>query len=469
MRFLSPTLAASLLLLGLGSPVRAQDCQGCGGLSATPAQARADVPQQQGPVLEIDDEDDKVFGEIETQLNALLIVDESGAIVVRKEFADSLPIPAERVQQMLGQFIELGADGKIHVTDRETVRPYLPMLQRFLGPESMERMRQLQTLPPEQRRDAMRRMFQNPNGPTPTPAPTPAPAPTPRPEPRPTPAPEPRATPRAERRPDPRDDDRTRQLEQRLSAVEDSLKRMERMLERSLEQRAARGADRRDGDGRADEDAPRRRGLLGGGDMMERARVWSRGLKKLREVTQPEDMEAIGRAMARLREQIKPEDLRDRGALMEKLQESIDPADMGRMMEIFSEFLGTPEGRAMTEEVEKLVARLEEMVNAQDRQGPGGRGLDRGLDGAMERLEELLGRGGENERGLREQLERLVRGRDARPEQRQEQDQRQHGQSGDERLHREGRPEAPAPRPRSNDKPRSNDRPRGLPEGARLY
>lgn len=434
MRILSSTLAASLLVLGLGAPGWAQDCQGCGGLSATPAGG-----QQQGPVLEIDDEDDKVFAEIETQLNALLIVDESGAILVRKEFADSLPIPAERVQQMLGQFIELGADGKIHISDRETVRPYLPMLQRFLGPDSMERMRQLQSLPPEQRRDAMRRMLQNPNGPTPTPTPTPPPRPEPRPE------------PRAERRPEPRDDDRTRQLEQRLSSVEDSLKRMERMLERSLEQpRRAEGRDE-------GERETRRRG---GGDMMERARVWGRGLKKLREVTQPEDMEAIGRAMARLREQIKPEDLRDRGALMEKLQESVDPADMGRMMEIFSEFLGTPEGRAMADEVEKLVARLEEMVNSQDRQGPG-RGLDRGLDGAMERLEDLLGRGGDGERGLREQLERLVRGRDARPEERRGQDQRQHGQGGDERLHREGRPDAP--------RPRSNDKPRGLPEGARLY
>lgn len=451
MRFLSSTLAASLFVLGLGAPGWAQDCQGCGGLSATPAGG-----QQQGPVLEIDDDDDKIFGEIETQLNNLLIVDESGTIVVRKEFADSLPIPAERVQQMLGQFIELGPDGKIKISDRETVRPYLPMLQRFLGPESMERMRQLQTLPPEQRRDAMRRMFQNPNGQAPAPTPAPAPAPTPRPEPRPEP--------RAERRQEPRDDDRTRQLEQRLSSVEESLKRMERMLERSLEQRARR-ADGRDGDGRADEDSPRRRGLLGGGDMMERARVWSRGLKKLREVTQPEDMEAIGRALARLREQVKPEDLRDRGALMEKLQESIDPADMGRMMEIFSEFLGTPEGRAMADEVEKLVARLEEMVNSQDRQGPG-----RGLDGAMERLEDLLGRGGENERGLREQLERLVRGRDAHPEQRQEQGQRQHGGQGDERLHRESRPEAPAPRPR-NERQGQNEggRPRGLPEGARLY
>lgn len=431
---LSSFAAAMLFSLGLATASPAQDC---------PPTPECPCPGALGPTThEIDDaEDAKALDELELRLQEILVVDENGVPVLRKEFAEGMPFPADRVQAMLGSFVELDAAGKIKLKDREAVKPYLPMIKRFLSPESMQRMRDLQNLPPEQRREAMRRMM-GPGGPAPTPTPTPAPTPTP--EPRRAETPRPAETPRDRARP--REDGH---VEERLTRLERQLSRIEELLERGL--RGGERGDRGDrGDRGADREQPRRGGL---GDLfgrrqddrglLQRAEVWGKGLRRLSELATPEDMEAIGRALGKLRETVGPEDLRDRGALLNKLQDAVDPADIGRLMELFSEFMGSAEGRALAAEIEQLVKRLEQLVDS-----PEGERMGK----ALERLEGMLGRGDEKKGdGVREQLERLIRPRGG--EERQPEGGRLHRGRGDE-----SRPER-----------RPTERPRGLPDGARLY
>ena len=59
------------------------------------------------------------------------------------------------------------------------------------------------------------------------------------------------------------------------------------------------------------------------------------------------------------------EDLRDRDQLFDKLQGSMEPQDMGRMMELFSEFMGTDEGRAFVEELDGMAEDFEGMMNGE--------------------------------------------------------------------------------------------------------
>lgn len=454
--------AAVALAFTLQAPAALADDGCCGPLGpAGPAGSN-------GPVVQIDDDDStdmQVIRELEARLNEVLIVEESGRIVLREEFKEGLPIPADRVQMMLGSFVELGPDGKIKIRNPEQVKPYLPMIQRFLSPESMEQLRELQKLPPEQRREAMQRMFGRGGQaqPAPTPAPQPRPA-APKPEAKPAPAPrgeeegwdddgdedEGHLHTRPERdghfHREPRadhehgDDDgahehgrtappaRAGDLDQRMAQLEHRLERLERAL--------------REGQGRHPEaDAPRgeRRGMLDlfgrgrerrdvFGDLGRRAEVWRGGLKKLSEIMQPEDFQRLGRTMDRLRGQLGSGDLRDRGKLMEKVQESVDPQDIGRFMEIFSEFIGSPEGREFVAEIERVIERLEQLVNSEQGQR---------LGDALERL-------GGGEGDLRERMDQLMRGRDARP--------RGEGQR------EEGRRE----------QPRRQRQPR-VPEGAKLY
>jgi hypothetical protein len=473
MKFTNTVGALALALsFGHGSVARADDgcCPGAAGAS-----------RAVGPGIEIQDgegqDEAATIRELEARLNEVLVVEESGRVVLREEFKAGLPFPADRVQAMLGSFVELGPDGKIKIRDVEMVRPYLPMIQRFLSPESMERLRELQKLPPEERRDAMQRMFGR--GGQPEPAPAPAPAPQPRPEPRPAPAPAPRTNPHhgegehSHARPgsdghfhrDLRGDHQHGEqghshgddshshgeqgrshggdgsLDERMARLEHRLDRMERALRDGMERQ--HGSDDR-GEPRAER---RRGGLLGelfgrGGDrggrrdpfsdMGRRAGVWRDGLGKLSEILEPDDFQRISKTLERLRGQVDGGDLRDRGRMMEKLQDSVDPADIGRFMEIFSEFIATPEGREFAAELERIVERLEEVVNS-----------DRGR-----RLGDTLDRMGQGD--MRERMEGLMRGRDARPGQREE----------EARPSRRAEPAQPS---------RRQGQPRNVPEGAKLY
>lgn len=424
------------------------------------------------PVIQIDDEDDStdaaVIRELEARLNEVLIVEESGRIVLREEFKEGLPFPADRVQMMLASFVELGPDGKIKLRNPAQVKPYLPMIQRFLSPESMEQLRELQKLPPEQRREAMQRMFGRGGQAEPERAPTPGPTPKPEPKPEPKPTPAPRGEdegwdegddeghlhtrpgrdghfhrePRADHDHDDHDHGaeghghaapgaRPGDMDERMAQLEHRLERLERAL--------------REGQGRhshADEPRAQRRGMLDlfgrreradgaerrdpFGELGRRAEVWRGGLRKLSEIMQPDDFQRLGRTMDRLRKQVGSGDLQDRGKLMEKLQDSVDPQDIGRFMEIFSEFIATPEGREFAAEIERLIERLEAIVNS-----------DQG-----KRLGDAFERFGGGQGDLRERMDQLMRGRDARP--------RDEGR----------RPE--------REQPRRRGEPR-VPEGAKLY
>lgn len=412
-----------------GALTRGQD--GCGGCQATRAAERGPL----GGALEIDDVA-KQLEELERRLGEVLVVDENGRIVLRDEFAESLPFPKDRVQAMLAQFVELDGKGKIRLKDPEQVRPYLPMIQRFLSDDAMARVRELQKLPPEQRREALQRMMQEqgqgPRGAAPAPGPRGEARPGPRPEPRPAPRPEPRpGADSSERRHHAErgaPDDRVHQdVMKRLDEIERSLHRIERML---AEQGRTAPHPRR-GEGRA---RPGQRRPMG--EVLERFGTWRRGMQKLAEIMEPGDVEALMRTFDKLRGDLGPGALRDRGELLQKLQGALEPKDMVRMLEVFSEFMGSEEGRAMMAELERSVERLEGFMNSERGQR---------LGEAFGRLGERLGEGG-GEGGMREQLERLVRGRDrAEPGRR----------GGDERK--------PAP-----DRQDRSTKPR-VPDGARLY
>src|SRR5262249_15635590 len=49
----------------------------------------------------------------------------------------------------------------------------------------------------------------------------------------------------------------------------------------------------------------------------------------------------------------------DQGKLLGKLQESVSPDDIGRFMEIFSDFIATPEGRAFQKRLESFMGRVQ--------------------------------------------------------------------------------------------------------------
>ncbi len=422
--------AAIALAFSLHAPAALADDPCCGPLG------------EADPVVQIQDDDSTdaaVIRELEARLNEVLIVEESGRIVLREEFKEGLPFPADRVQMMLASFVELGPDGKIKVRNPEQVKPYLPMIQRFLSPESMEQFRELQKLPPEQRREAMQRMLGRGQA---QPAPSPTPAPAPKPEAKPAPRgddegwdegdddedddhPRPHARPERGDHGHAHPPARSGDLDGRMAQLEHRLERLERAL--------------REGQGRHPEaDAPRgeRRGMLDlfgrgrgerrdvFGDLGRRAEVWRGGLMKLAEIMQPEDFQRLGRTMERLRGQVGSGDLRDRGKLMEKLQDAVDPQDIGRFMEIFSEFIASPEGREFAAELERLVERLEAVVNSEQGQ----------------RLGEALERLGQGD--TRERMDQLMRGRDARPRD-------------------EGR--------RSTEQPRRERAQPRVPEGAKLY
>jgi hypothetical protein len=432
--------ALALALTFASSVSRADDgcCPGCAGAE--------DAAPASGPVVQVDDpkaapgDDDAAMKELESRLNEVLVVEENGRIVLKQEFAQALPFPPERVQAMLGSFVEVGPDGKLKLRNPEMIKPYLPMIKRFLSPESMERLRGIQNLPEDQRREALRQMFgqsqpQQEEGP-------PAPAPRARPEPHAAPGASPAPDrPRHEARDEDGDEDEDEGgMDERMTRLEHRLDRLERALRDSTERRHSA---RDEGD--REDPLARLRGLFGrGGDEQGRPRmslaelghrmeVWRAGLSKLVKLMQPDDLQRLGRALDKLRGQVGPDDLRDRGKLLEKLQDSVDPADVGRFMEIFSEFIATPEGRALADEVEAMVDRLEGVVNS-----------DQG-----KRLGDALGRLGQGD--LRDRMERLMRGRD-----------RDQGDQGDEGARRPRQERGAGHR-------QGGGRPRNIPDGARLY
>ena len=330
----------------------------------------------QGPVLQIDDDEQAII-EAEQQLEHMLLVDESGQIVLREEFKALLPedVPAARIQLMLGSLVELDPQGNFRFRNREMIRPYLPMLKNFLDQGGIDRLKGMQDLSPEERERALRDMMEG-RGAAP---PSPAPMPGPRAEGLRGAAPSGPGRDALERR--------VRELEERLA-----------ILERVLGDRAER---------------PRRGGLFGGEnqgglfgngggltDVGKRVRVWTAGFRKLGEIMTPEDFELLRDTLQGL--DLQPGDLRQPEALMGKLQQNMDPASLGRFMEIFSTFIATPEGRAMVAELERTVAQLEAFVNS-----PQGKRM-------AEAMEQLQNRNGEGNQGLMRGLERLMQGRDRR-------------------------------------------------------
>ncbi|MCW8137549.1 MAG: hypothetical protein KIT58_01440 [Planctomycetota bacterium] len=425
MKFAFGAAVAAGLTLGLTGPGRALD-------------STSDCCPGGGLVFQVEDTDAEAIRELEERLNEVLVVEESGRIVLREEFKSGLPFPPDRVQMMLGSFVELGPDGKIKVRNPDTVKPYLPMIQRFLDPQGMERLRELQKLPPDEQREAMRRLMGEETGRS-RGAPSrargaqrsrraAAPAHW---SARRAPAEAGTRAREGARRPErrPRHAGASdRELEGAVARLEHRLERLERAL--------------REGEGRHAQQPQQRRGLFdlfGRGrddrrstaspltELGRRADTWQKGMRKLAEILEPDDFQRIGRTLDRVRKQLDRGDMRDRGKMLEKLQESVDPADFGRFMEIFSGFITTPEGREMAAELERMVERLEGVVNS-----------DRGR-----RLGDSLDRMGQGQ--LRERMEQLMRGRDATPE-------------------RRGGPRADEPR-----RPERSERPRNVPEGARLY
>ena len=77
----------------------------------------------------------------------------------------------------------------------------------------------------------------------------------------------------------------------------------------------------------------------------------------------------------------------------------LSPEDIGRFMEIFSEFIGTPEGRAFADQVEQSVQRLEEFVNSEQ-----GQRLAKRVEGLQKQF-------GGNEGELQKRLKDLIQPR----------------------------------------------------------
>ncbi len=441
-----------------------------GSLAVAPAASAQDgscCPEGEpaGPWQQIDDGADAEIREVEQSLNEILLVDETGRIMLREEFKEGLPFPPQRLEMMLATFVELGEDGKIRLRNPDAIRPYLPMIRGFLSQGGLQKLREMQNLPPEERREAMRRLFGDGAMPMPFGGGRGERA---RPEARPEarPGARPRADERrtrerralAERgerrgRAQPGQEERDRpagpraDVLERLERIERSVERIERMMERMARGRergfAGPGAGERERERRPggfmrrfferfernfdrfergfDRDEPRRerRGPFGGGmgDMFERGRVWNDGLRRLREIMEPEDMRALGKALEALGRDMDPRDLRGGMNPMElfgKLQGVLTPEETARLMEVFSEFLATPEGRALAQEVEQSVKRLEGVVNSPE----GARMMNR-----LRRLGERMGSGEQ----LPDRLEDLIRGRDR-------------GRSEADRPHRERAP-----------------------------
>ena len=174
-------------------------------------------------------------------------------------------------------------------------------------------------------------------------------------------------------------------------------------------------------------------GGLGLGKGLRRARTLADGMRRLSEIATPEDMDLLRRMMAD--SGLKLDDLRNRDELLNKLQQSMEPQDLGRMMELFSEFMGTDEGRRFVDELDGMAKDFEGMMN-------GDRGARMGE--LMQRLEGMLGKGGGNNKML-DTLRKLTQGRDRdrEPSARSE----EHHRSTPKRLHKDGeRPSSPTPR-----------------------
>ena len=386
--------------LSLTSLAHAQDCPPTPECPC-PSEARADG----APTLAIAD-DAEEMRQLEAQLNEILLVDETGRITLREEFKTSLPFPAERLEMMLASFTELGDDGRIRLKNPDMIRPYLPMIRGFLSQGGLDKLRALQDLPPEQRREAMRRLMAEQQGQLRPGQDEERAQPAPRPERRPARPDRPERPDRAERPARPQVGPRADILE-RLERIERSVERIERTLRSTLE----RHGDQLRGEGegrRLHRGQGRNRGRMlermlprGPEGMLQRGRTYRDGMRKLMELMGPEDTDTLRKAFRALGGDVKPEDLRDPMALLPKLQESLTPEETVRLMEIFSEFIASPEGRAMAEELDDSVERLEKLVNSPEGQ--------RMLDG-MRRLQEGRGgaRGGER---LGERLEQLIRPR----------------------------------------------------------
>lgn len=422
------TSVAAALLAGLILPqaASAQECPPAGCAQGEQVGAT--------PWLEVDDEADEIR-ELEAHLNEILLVDESGKISLRAEFREGLPFPAQRLEMMLATFVELGEDGKVRLRNPEMIRPYLPMIRGFFSQGGLDRLRDLQKLPPEERGEAMRKLFGEGVMPNPFAGPPRPGERRPREErreerrvERERPQTRERA-PRDEARPGARERQPREELLARLERIERSVERIERMLEelgsrgfgarpererararergpagflrrlfeRGEDERWDRRRERRE----RDEDLRERRERRGVGELLERGRVWNDGLRRLRTIMEPEDMQALGKALRALGGDLDPEALRDPMALFGKLQGVLSPEETARLMEVFSEFLATPEGRALAEEIEGGVRGLEGFVNSPE----GARMLAR-----LRELGERLGDGGE----LPERLEELIRGRTRR-------------------------------------------------------
>ncbi|MEZ6183792.1 MAG: hypothetical protein R3F62_02150 [Planctomycetota bacterium] len=369
-----------------------------------------EAPQR---AFQIDDEEDQIR-ELEEALGEVLVLDESGRVVMRAEMQEILPegVPLERINMMLGTFIEVDDAGKFRLT--EAARPYLPMLKNFLRPEVMDRLRKLRSMSPEERKAELQKLLEEEQGggggfgmrPRETPRSEPAPRsePTPR-------ASEPRRQPRSERAPARERGD----LAEQLDRIEERLARIEELLEGGF---APRAREQRRGLGR----------LFGGGEGrgmdfgkgLRRARTLADGMRRLTDLATPEDMDLLRRMLSD--SGVKLDDLRNRDELFKKLQGGMEPQDMGRMMELFSEFMGTAEGRKFVEELDGMAQDFEGMMNGERGQR---------MNELMQRLEGMLGNG--DGKGL-ETLRKLTQGRDRRQQQTRKEE---HHRSAPKRLHEE--------------------------------
>jgi hypothetical protein len=163
------------------------------------------------------------------------------------------------------------------------------------------------------------------------------------------------------------------QLRERLDDIFRNLERHLRDMERDFRERFDRGGDRGRDERRAeprrerrgrdrdeDEDDDDDRGGFNLRDAGGSLRDVIQGLTKLASMLEPQDLEIFVRLVEGLVKNVGPEDLQDLnpGKLMLKVQESVDPQDMGRLMEIFGNFIATPEGRALAKRLEGLGGQL---------------------------------------------------------------------------------------------------------------
>ena len=118
------------------------------------------------------------------------------------------------------------------------------------------------------------------------------------------------------------------------------------------------------------------------GEFMERGRTWKNGMERLFEIMKPEDMEKVSQALRAMGKDFRPEDLQDQGRMLEKLSQGMNPEEMARMMQIFSEFMGSEEGREMAGEVEEMMKRLDGFSKS-----PRGKRVQEGLERIQKRFE----------------------------------------------------------------------------------